>query len=120
MFYRFSQFSGRLSQANAETAYYPQGFGKVPEVKPSSLPSSTKVVPSGGGSSGGFGIVNRVNRVPLFQNLFQRGDAAMPVHLRGGRRDVVIYQSLMVLSVVGTVFTFQQLFMAALGKMKKL
>ena len=24
MFYRFSQFSGRLSQANAETAYYPQ------------------------------------------------------------------------------------------------
>ena len=52
--------------------------------------------------------------------VLQRGDAAMPVHLRGGRRDVVIYQSLMVLSVVGTVFTFQQLFMAALGKMKKL
>lgn len=50
----------------------------------------------------------------------QGADAVVPVYLRGGRRDVLIYRSLMVLSVVGAVFTFQQLYLAAAGKMKKL
>ena len=50
----------------------------------------------------------------------QGADSVVPVYLRGGRRDVLIYQSLMVLSVVGVAFTLQQLFMAAAGKMKKL
>jgi hypothetical protein len=58
--------------------------------------------------------------VQCFCMYLKGADSAVPVYLRGGRQDVLIYRSLMVLSVVGVGFTLQQLVMAAAGKMKKL
>nr|XP_056712287.1 cytochrome c oxidase subunit 7A2, mitochondrial [Euleptes europaea] len=55
------------------------------------------------------------NRVPEYQKLFQE-DNGLPVHLKGGIVDALLYRTTMTLSVFGTVYVLYELFMAAMPK----
>ncbi|XP_062517482.1 cytochrome c oxidase subunit 7A2, mitochondrial-like [Corticium candelabrum] len=63
------------------------------------------------------GVVNRINRVPIFQSMFQQPDR-LPVHLKGPR-DRLIYNALMVVSVIGVGLTFMQLARMSTGQLRK-
>ncbi|XP_034622087.1 cytochrome c oxidase subunit 7A2, mitochondrial [Trachemys scripta elegans] len=58
------------------------------------------------------------NRVPEKQKLFQE-DNGMPVHLKGGVSDGVLYMITMGLTVFGTCYAVYELFVAAMPKKMK-
>ncbi|XP_075454117.1 cytochrome c oxidase subunit 7A2, mitochondrial isoform X1 [Ascaphus truei] len=58
------------------------------------------------------------NKVPLKQKLFQE-DNGIPVHLKGGVGDALLYRLTMTLTVVGTGYVFYELFNAAMPKKQK-
>ncbi|XP_061405689.1 cytochrome c oxidase subunit 7A2, mitochondrial-like [Lethenteron reissneri] len=57
------------------------------------------------------------NRVPELQKVFQE-DNGLPVHLKGGVRDAVLYRVTMTLTVLGTGIMAYQLFQAAMPQNK--
>ncbi|CAM2112415.1 cytochrome c oxidase subunit 7A2, mitochondrial [Lepidochelys kempii] len=58
------------------------------------------------------------NRVPEKQKLFQE-DNGMPVHLKGGLADGLLYRTTMALTVFGTCYAVYELFVAAMPKKVK-
>ncbi|CAB4042012.1 cytochrome c oxidase subunit 7A2, mitochondrial [Paramuricea clavata] len=71
------------------------------------------------GSTGSFSIANRTSNILKYQKLFQGGDHAAPVYLRGGSRDKMIYNIAMGFSVVGVGVTLATIYAMASGKLKK-
>uniref|UniRef100_A0AAY4CXJ2 Cytochrome c oxidase subunit 7A2, mitochondrial n=1 Tax=Denticeps clupeoides TaxID=299321 RepID=A0AAY4CXJ2_9TELE len=59
----------------------------------------------------------QVNKVPEKQKLFQE-DNGMPVHLKGGTTDALLYRATMTLTVLGTGYVLYSLFDAAQPKKK--
>uniref|UniRef100_A0A3Q3GLP5 Cytochrome c oxidase subunit 7A2, mitochondrial n=1 Tax=Labrus bergylta TaxID=56723 RepID=A0A3Q3GLP5_9LABR len=57
------------------------------------------------------------NKVPQNQKLFQENNG-MPVHLKGGTFDGLLYRTTMALTVVGTGFVVYELVKAAFPKKK--
>ncbi|XP_043855270.1 cytochrome c oxidase subunit 7A2, mitochondrial, partial [Dromiciops gliroides] len=57
------------------------------------------------------------NKVPEKQKLFQEDDS-IPVHLKGGVGDALLYRATMLFSVVGTAYALYQLGMASFPKKK--
>ncbi|KFP87874.1 hypothetical protein N311_07191, partial [Apaloderma vittatum] len=55
------------------------------------------------------------NRVPEKQKLFQE-DNGLPVHLKGGLMDALLYRVTMGLSVFGTVYVVYKLFEVSMPK----
>ncbi|KAM9341517.1 cytochrome c oxidase subunit 7A2, mitochondrial-like [Symphorus nematophorus] len=55
------------------------------------------------------------NTVKEKQKLFQE-DNGMPVHLKGGSRDAVLYRATMTLTVFGSGYVVYELFSAAMPK----
>ncbi|XP_027708661.1 cytochrome c oxidase subunit 7A2, mitochondrial [Vombatus ursinus] len=55
------------------------------------------------------------NKVPEKQKLFQEDDS-IPVHLKGGVGDALLYRATMLFTVLGTVYAFYQLGMASFPK----
>ncbi|NXP56403.1 CX7A2 oxidase, partial [Heliornis fulica] len=58
------------------------------------------------------------NRVPEKQKLFQE-DNGIPVHLKGGLMDSVLYKVTMGLSVLGTAYVVYELFVLSMPKKQK-
>uniref|UniRef100_A0A3B1IDN0 Cytochrome c oxidase subunit 7A2, mitochondrial n=1 Tax=Astyanax mexicanus TaxID=7994 RepID=A0A3B1IDN0_ASTMX len=58
------------------------------------------------------------NQVPQKQKLFQ-ADNGLPVHLKGGASDAVLYRATMGLTVMGTLFVLYELGKAALPQKKE-
>ncbi|XP_067388740.1 cytochrome c oxidase subunit 7A2, mitochondrial [Emydura macquarii macquarii] len=58
------------------------------------------------------------NRVPEKQKIFQEDDG-VPVHLKGGVTDALLYKITMILTVVGTGYAFYELGVAAMPKKAK-
>ncbi|XP_060712092.1 cytochrome c oxidase subunit 7A2, mitochondrial [Hemiscyllium ocellatum] len=58
------------------------------------------------------------NKVPEYQKIFQ-ADNDLPVHLKGGTVDAVLYRITMAITVGGTFFSIYHLFQAALPRKKK-
>ncbi|XP_042602766.1 cytochrome c oxidase subunit 7A2, mitochondrial isoform X1 [Cyprinus carpio] len=58
-----------------------------------------------------------VNKVPDKQKLFQESNG-MPVHLKGGVGDAVLYRATMGLTVLGTAYVIYELVKAALPQKK--
>ncbi|XP_030630646.1 cytochrome c oxidase subunit 7A2, mitochondrial [Chanos chanos] len=58
------------------------------------------------------------NKVPDKQKLFQE-DNGMPVHLKGGVKDALLYRLTMALTVFGSGFVVYELFDAAMPKKKE-
>ncbi|CAG01459.1 unnamed protein product, partial [Tetraodon nigroviridis] len=57
------------------------------------------------------------NKVPQKQKLFQE-DNGVPVHLKGGSADALLYRSTMALTIVGTGYVVYELVKAAFPQKK--
>ncbi|XP_028398805.1 cytochrome c oxidase subunit 7A1, mitochondrial-like [Dendronephthya gigantea] len=112
MFYKHNSFSGRLGSAEPFTAYQPQVLTEL-------RPEIPRPVMASSGSTGSFSIANRTNNILKYQKLFQAGDHSIPVHLRGGSRDKMIYNIAMGISVIGIGITLGTIYAMASGKLKK-
>ncbi|NWU06366.1 CX7A2 oxidase, partial [Cephalopterus ornatus] len=55
------------------------------------------------------------NRVPEHQKLFQE-DNGLPVHLKGGAKDSLLYRATTVISVFGTVYAIYYLAVSSMPK----
>ncbi|XP_063061021.1 cytochrome c oxidase subunit 7A2, mitochondrial [Engraulis encrasicolus] len=57
------------------------------------------------------------NRVPEHQKVFQ-ADNGLPVHIKGGTTDVLLYRITMSITIAGTAFSLYWLLVASLPKKK--
>uniref|UniRef100_A0AAQ6IS80 Cytochrome c oxidase subunit 7A1, mitochondrial n=1 Tax=Anabas testudineus TaxID=64144 RepID=A0AAQ6IS80_ANATE len=57
------------------------------------------------------------NRVPEAQKLFQ-ADNGLPVHIKGGTGDVLLYRVTMTLTITGTCYSLYWLLFASLPQKK--
>uniref|UniRef100_A0A3Q0T0B5 Cytochrome c oxidase subunit 7A1, mitochondrial n=1 Tax=Amphilophus citrinellus TaxID=61819 RepID=A0A3Q0T0B5_AMPCI len=58
------------------------------------------------------------NKVPEAQKIFQE-DNGLPVHIKGGTGDVLLYRATMTLTIVGTCYSLYWLFTASFPQKKK-
>ncbi|XP_043931025.1 cytochrome c oxidase subunit 7A-related protein, mitochondrial [Protopterus annectens] len=113
MYYKFSSFTQKLTGASFANAYCPQGLKPAAVTEASPVIFGTPIKPVSE-SSQYMGI----NRVPDLQRLFQRPDG-VPVHLKRGVPDKLLYRTTMALTVGGAVYCLIALYMAAQPKNKK-
>ncbi|XP_040901553.1 cytochrome c oxidase subunit 7A1, mitochondrial isoform X2 [Toxotes jaculatrix] len=57
------------------------------------------------------------NRVPEAQKLFQE-DNGLPVHIKGGTLDVLLYRATMTIALTGTCYSLYWLFTASMPQKK--
>ncbi|XP_063774393.1 cytochrome c oxidase subunit 7A-related protein, mitochondrial isoform X1 [Pseudophryne corroboree] len=113
MYYKFSGFSQKLVGAVPAEAYSPQGLRPFanPEspapifATPTKLPSET--------ASEYFGK----NKVPELQKLFQKPDG-IPVHLKRGFPDRLLYRTTMALTVGGVAYCLVAIYIASQPRKK--
>ncbi|XP_029376837.1 cytochrome c oxidase subunit 7A-related protein, mitochondrial-like [Echeneis naucrates] len=109
MYYRLNGVTQRLTGAPA-TAYNPQGLR--PNVPPVSTPvifaAPTKVASQTVGQVEYLGA----NRVQDMQKIFQKADG-VPVHLKRGLIDKLLYRTTMGLTVGGTIYCLVALYLAS-------
>nr|XP_020477982.1 cytochrome c oxidase subunit 7A-related protein, mitochondrial-like [Monopterus albus] len=109
MYYRLNGVTQRLIGAPA-AAYSPQGLCPgVPPVSPPVIFASPTKLASETGSQAEY---LRANRIPDLQKLFQRADG-IPVHLKGGLIDKLLYRTTMGLTVGGAFYCLVALYIAA-------
>ncbi|XP_017681021.1 PREDICTED: cytochrome c oxidase subunit 7A2, mitochondrial [Lepidothrix coronata] len=58
------------------------------------------------------------NRVPEHQKLFQE-DNGLPVYLKGGAKDALLYRTTVVLTMFGTVYCMYHLVVSSMPKKQK-
>ncbi|XP_037534264.1 cytochrome c oxidase subunit 7A2, mitochondrial [Nematolebias whitei] len=70
-------------------------------------------------ASRAFGSSSRQlkNKVPEIQKLFQKNNG-LPVHIKGGSRDVLLYRVTMTLTLLGTCYSLYKLLVAAMPQKK--
>ncbi|XP_073337989.1 cytochrome c oxidase subunit 7A2-like, mitochondrial [Pagrus major] len=109
MYYKLSGVTQRLTGAPA-AAYNPQGLRPVvpPASPPMIFASPTKLVSEAGSQVEYLGA----NRVPDLQKAFQTADG-VPVHLKRGYMDRLLYRSTMGLTVGGVLYCLMALYIAA-------
>ncbi|KAF7664833.1 hypothetical protein LDENG_00163580 [Lucifuga dentata] len=110
MYYKFSGFTQKLTGSAPTTAYSPQGLRPgVPAESPTMIfATPTKVVSEAGATVEYMGA----NKVPDFQRLFQMSDG-VPVHLKRGVPDRLLYRTTMALTVGGALYCLVALYIAA-------
>ncbi|XP_054977679.1 cytochrome c oxidase subunit 7A-related protein, mitochondrial [Sorex araneus] len=114
MYYKFSGFTQKLAGAWAADAYSPQGLRPVVsrEAPPVIFATPTKF-PSQLAAEDAAGR----NRVPELQRFFQRADG-VPVHLKRGLPDQMLYRTTLALTVGGTLYCLVALYMASQPRSK--
>ncbi|KAB5555722.1 hypothetical protein PHYPO_G00037390 [Pangasianodon hypophthalmus] len=115
MYYKFSGFTQRLTGSVSSTAYSPQGLRSSIPSEASTLifATPTKVISESGASLEYMGA----NRVPDLQRIFQSSDG-IPVHLKRGVPDRLLYRTTMALTVGGALYCLVALYIAAQPKNK--
>ncbi|XP_041830843.1 cytochrome c oxidase subunit 7A-related protein, mitochondrial [Melanotaenia boesemani] len=110
MYYKFSGITQKLTGSAPTTAYSPQGLKQsLPAESPTMIfATPTKVVAEAGAMVEYMGT----NRVPDFQRLFQTSDG-VPIHLKRGVPDRLLYRTTMALTVGGVVYCLVALYIAA-------
>ncbi|KAJ8284634.1 hypothetical protein COCON_G00034840 [Conger conger] len=110
MYYKLSGFTQRLTGSPPSTAYNPQGLKpSVPaDPAPMVFASPTKVVSESGSVVEFLGA----NKIPVLQKLFQKSDG-VPVHLKRGLPDQLLYRSTMALTIGGFMYCLVALYIAA-------
>ncbi|NWR46858.1 COX7R oxidase, partial [Regulus satrapa] len=113
MYYKFSGFTQRLVGATAAAAYSPQGLKPlVPtESSPDLIFGTSKHAP---GLSAAAPFL-ATNKVPDLQKVFQRSDG-LPVHLKRGYPDRMLYRTTMALTIGGTIYCLVALYIASQPK----
>ncbi|XP_023864231.1 cytochrome c oxidase subunit 7A2-like, mitochondrial [Salvelinus sp. IW2-2015] len=109
MYYKLNAVTQRLIKS-APSAYNPQGLRiTVPtELPPMIFATPTKYVSEAGNMVEYLGH----NKVPDLQKLFQKSDG-VPVHLKGGLMDKMLYRTTMALTIGGTLYCLMALYIAA-------
>ncbi|KAM4591785.1 cytochrome c oxidase subunit 7A2-like, mitochondrial [Odontesthes bonariensis] len=109
MYYRLNGVTQRLTGASA-TAYSPQGLrpAAAPQSPPVIFATPTKVVSEAGSQVEYLGA----NKVPAMQKFFQISDG-VPVHLKKGLMDKLLYRTTMGLTVGGVLYCLVALYVAA-------
>ncbi|KAM5165592.1 cytochrome c oxidase subunit 7A2-like, mitochondrial [Mantella aurantiaca] len=115
MYFKFSGFTQKLVGAAPTEAYSPQGFRPFvsPEAPPPIFATPSKL--PGESSTSQFLIKNRV---PELQRHFQKPDG-VPVHLKGGYTDRLLYRTTMALTIGGTIYCIIALYLASQPKKNK-
>ncbi|XP_066034474.1 cytochrome c oxidase subunit 7A-related protein, mitochondrial isoform X1 [Chamaea fasciata] len=114
MYYKFSGFAQRLVGATAAAAYTPQGLKSlVPTESPGPDPILGTTKPGLPATDTFLGT----NKVPDLQKVFQRSDG-LPVHLKRGYPDRMLYRTTMALTIGGTFYCLIALYIASQPKNK--
>ncbi|XP_016124267.1 cytochrome c oxidase subunit 7A-related protein, mitochondrial [Sinocyclocheilus grahami] len=115
MYYKFSGFTQRLTGAVSSSAYSPQGLrSNVPSESPTIIfTTPTKLVSESSAAVEYMGG----NKVPDLQRIFQASDE-IPVHLKRGVPDRLLYRTTMALTVGGALYCLVALYIAAQPKNK--
>ncbi|XP_029978074.1 cytochrome c oxidase subunit 7A2-like, mitochondrial [Sphaeramia orbicularis] len=110
MYYKFSGFTQKLTGAAPATAYSPQGLRPgVPTESPTMIfATPTKIVSEGSAVAEFMGK----NKVADLQKIFQTADS-IPVHLKGGIPDRLLYRTTMALTIGGAMYCLVALYIAA-------
>uniref|UniRef100_A0A3Q4AZ98 Cytochrome c oxidase subunit 7A2-like, mitochondrial n=1 Tax=Mola mola TaxID=94237 RepID=A0A3Q4AZ98_MOLML len=109
MYYKLNSVTQRLTGSPA-ASYNPQGLrpGVPPARPPVIFASPTKL----GSETGSQVEYLGANRVPVLQKVFQRPDG-IPVHLKGGLMDKLLYRTTMSLTIGGALYCLMALYIAA-------
>ncbi|XP_033619672.1 cytochrome c oxidase subunit 7A-related protein, mitochondrial isoform X1 [Fukomys damarensis] len=115
MYYKFSGFTQKLTGAWASDAYNPQGLRPVvsTEAPPIIFATPTKLT----SSYPAYDYAGK-NKVPELQKFFQKPDG-LPVHLKRGLPDQMLYRTTMALTLGGTIYCLIALYKAAQPRNKK-
>ncbi|XP_074076620.1 cytochrome c oxidase subunit 7A2-like, mitochondrial [Macrotis lagotis] len=113
-YYKFSSFTQKLARAWASSAYSPQGLKPVTssESPPIIFSTPTKFA----SEIAPYDYAGK-NKVPELQKFFQKSDG-LPVHLKHGLPDQMLYQTTMALTLGGTIYCLIALYMASQPKNK--
>ncbi|CAB1441496.1 unnamed protein product [Pleuronectes platessa] len=113
MYYKFSGITQKLTGSPPTAAYSPQGLKPgVPAEAPTMIfATPTKVVSEAGSTVEYLGA----NKVHEYQRLFQSQEG-VPVHLKRGLPDRLLYRTTMALTVGGALYCLVALYMAAQPK----
>uniref|UniRef100_A0A8C6HN62 Uncharacterized protein n=1 Tax=Mus spicilegus TaxID=10103 RepID=A0A8C6HN62_MUSSI len=99
VYYKFSRSTQKLARAWASKAYTPQGLQLVSmETPPTTFATPTKPT----SSATAYDYAGK-NKVPELQKFFQKADG-MPIHLKGGLPDQMLYQTTMALTMGWTIY----------------
>lgn len=110
MNYKFSGFTQKLTGSATPAAHSPQGLKPgLPAESPTMIfATPTKVVSEGAATVEYLGA----NKVPDLQKIFQTSDG-VPIHLKRGVPDRLLYRTTMALTVGGVVYCLVALYIAA-------
>ncbi|XP_029953892.1 cytochrome c oxidase subunit 7A2-like, mitochondrial [Salarias fasciatus] len=110
MYYKFSGFTQKLTGSAPGASFSPQGLkpGLPAEAPTMIFATPTKVVSEGVSTVEYLGA----NKVPDLQRLFQSSDG-LPVHLKRGVPDKLLYRTTMALTVGGVIYCMVALYIAA-------
>jgi len=108
-YYKVSGITGKLTGATP-AAYAPQGLKAMAPAEPTPMIFSTptKVVSETLTPVEYMGV----NKVPELQKIFQKADG-VPIHLKGGLIDKLLYRTTMGLTIGGTLYCLMALYIAA-------
>ncbi|XP_072491862.1 cytochrome c oxidase subunit 7A2-like, mitochondrial [Notamacropus eugenii] len=109
MYYKFSGFTQKLTGSWASAAYSPQGLKPVAssEAPPIIFATPTKFA----SEAAPYDYAGK-NKVPELQKFFQKSDG-LPVHLKHGLPDQMLYRTTMALTLGGTIYCLIALYMAS-------
>lgn len=109
MYYKFSGFTQNLVGAGASHAYSPQGLKPVAstEAPPIIFATPTKLT----SNYTAYDYAGK-NKVPELQKFFQKSDG-VPIHLKRGLPDQMLYRTTMALTLGGTIYCLIALYMAS-------
>ncbi|XP_058477615.1 cytochrome c oxidase subunit 7A-related protein, mitochondrial [Solea solea] len=110
MSYRFSGLTQKLTGSSPMAAYSPQGLKPgLPAEPPTMIFTTPTKLLSEAGSTVEY---MRPNRVPELQRVFQVSDG-VPIHLKRGLPDRLLYRTTMALTVGGTIYCLVAFYLAA-------
>ncbi|XP_003977226.2 cytochrome c oxidase subunit 7A2-like, mitochondrial [Takifugu rubripes] len=110
MYYKFSGITQKLTGSGPAVAYNPQGLRPAVPAEPPAMVfgTPTRVLSEAGPAVDFMGV----NKVPDLQRIFQTTDG-VPVHLKRGYPDRLLYRTTMALTVGGALYCLVALYFAA-------
>ncbi|XP_017667239.1 PREDICTED: cytochrome c oxidase subunit 7A-related protein, mitochondrial isoform X1 [Lepidothrix coronata] len=116
MYYKFSGFAQRLVGATAAAAYNPQGLKPIVSTEsPAPIFGTTSKLASDFPATDSY---LGKNKVPDLQKIFQKADG-LPVHLKRGVPDRLLYRTTMALTIGGTIYCLVALYLASQPRQQK-
>nr|AGM32612.1 cytochrome c oxidase subunit VIIa [Coptotermes formosanus] len=118
MYYRLNNFTGRLIGSTHIQPYYPIGVKPLDKSEPPKVvyhDASLKPVTHTSPRYSSTSTSNMYAALKKKQELFQRNDG-LPIHVKGGPVDKVLFGITMALCVIGTAYSLQTLYVLSYPK----